>query len=39
MSAQVHEVMLVIDYFKLQRTSEHDNSTAVPDGVNCQPVE
>ena len=39
MLAQVHEVMLVIDYFKLQRTSKHDNSTAVPDGVNCQPVD
>ena len=39
MSAQVHEVKLVIDYFKLQRASEHDLSAAVPDGVNCQPVD
>ena len=29
MSAQMHEVMLVIDYFKLQSTSEHDNSTVL----------
>ena len=31
---RVHEVTLVIYYFKLQRTSKHDNSTVLPDGVN-----
>ena len=31
---RVHEATLVIDYFKLQRTSKHDNSTVLHDDVN-----